>query len=107
MLKIHFFIKCIDRNIYPTEAELDILCYLHNIGGIKGKEQNRAFINDCITRKFMKHSHSVGNVLSKYTDLGFIRKVKNCEKYIHEDILPIIKDDVFVLQYLMTNIEIK
>ena len=106
MIRCHILMKCYELGDIPEKSELDVLEYLYIIGGIDGKESNTEFIKYCVTKEFRGSDQSVRNVLSKYTDLGFLVKPKNCIRQFKHTLLPYIAEDVFVLDYFITNLDI-
>lgn len=103
LVRLHLFIKCYELGDYPESSALDVLEHLYYSKGISNKEENNAFIESCVNNKLRGSAQSVRNVLSKYTDLGILKKPKNCIRLFKDPIIDL--PEVFALTYFTTNLQ--
>jgi len=75
VLRIH----CISKGISLSERELYILAFFVSEG------YNRISKDKLIETKIVKNENSLGNLLSKYRSLGFLKEIQFIEQ-LHPDI---------------------
>lgn len=110
LIRIHFYIKMIEKNVDLKELsdrELSILCELYYFGGTTSKESVTSFSKICSEKKLTDNSlQSIRNVLGKARFLGIVKRPKANKWIISNDYLPYIKGDNFIFKYTIHNIQL-
>lgn len=110
LIRIHFYIKMIEKNVPLKEfsnRELSILCELYLFGGIFTKEDLVSFSNICTEKKLTEGSvQSIRNVLGTARSYGIIKRPKANKWVISNDYLPQIKSERLIFKYTIHNIDI-
>lgn len=99
VLKVHFFIKMLQKGIRPFERDIDIIIELYNFGGYTNSEQQARFIDSCIKKGYRKSVQSLRNTLSKYVSMGVFEKSKNTTLKISDLYLPKMEFSKLILIY--------
>lgn len=103
VLRLFLYTKLTERGIKFSESELDVLIELHLIGGYYDTDRETIFFNTCINHKFRTSFQSVRNVLTRFVNLGVIKKPKIHQRYISPDYLPAIESDIVGLMFFVSN----
>lgn len=99
VLKLHIIIKCFQKGIHLSEADIDCLIELNKTGyGTK-------FYKNCIARDFYKTEQTVRNAIGKMTTLGILTYKKRGERYVNKEFLPEITNDQVLIQYIAGNLK--
>lgn len=103
VLRLFLYTKLIEQEVKFSDSELNVLIELYLLGGYKDLEKEREFFNLCITSKFRTSFQSIRNVLTKFVNLGIIKKPKIHQRYLSTDYLPEIASERVGLLFYVSN----
>lgn len=103
VLRIHFYIKFMQKKIQFFDSDLDIIIELYLFGGYSTSDEQKRFIRLCLSKKYKKSIQSVRNSFSRYVNAGVLIKNKNRELYINEEYLPTIDFDKLILSHIISH----
>lgn len=110
LIKIHFYIKMIEKKVDITEfsdRELSILAELYIYGGLSSKKDLQDFTDLCSSKGLTKNSvQSVRNILSKARILGVVKRPKENNWFIIKDYLFKIDSKNLIFKYIIHNVEL-
>lgn len=99
----HFYLQMKKRNIEVSPKNLSLLVELYKIGGYSTKEQQTAFFNTCLEKKYKQCIQSIRNTLNEYTEQGILTKPKNSQRFVREDFSLPYQDNKIGVIYKMTH----
>src|SRR5688572_10480286 len=103
VLKVHLFIKMIQKGIKPMESDLDVITELYLLGGYKDAESQSKFISTCIERGYKKSDQSVRNTVSKWINAGVLEKPKNQITFVNHDFIYPVDFDKLALFHKVSH----
>lgn len=103
VLRLFLYTKLTEKGIQFSDSELDVLMELHSIGGYYDTEKEGEFFTNCIVSKFRISTQSVRNVLTKFVNLGVIKKPRIHQRFVSPDYLPSIDSEVVGLMFFVSN----
>ncbi len=110
LIRIHFYIKMLEKGVDITELsdrELSIICELYNFGGLLIKEDLKTFTESCAKKELTENSiQSIRNVLGKARGLGIVKRPKANKWLISNEYLPRLESQKLIFKYTIHNIDI-
>lgn len=111
LIRIHFYIKMIEKNINSIQLsnrELSIVCELYAFGGLLVRGDLKRFTDICVDKKLLERANiqSIRNVLGKARFLGVIRRPKANKWIISNDYLPQLDSDKLIFKYTIYNVDV-
>lgn len=103
VLRLFLYTKLIEKGIVFSSSELDVLMELYEMGGYYDIDNELSFFNQCIDKKYRNSLQSVRNVLTKFVNLGVVKKPKIHKRFISEDYLPQIDSEQVGLMFFVSN----
>lgn len=103
VVRIHFYIKLIQKGIVPYDKDLDVLINLYEMGGYSNEKEQLQFFNSCIYNKYKKSIQSIRNTLAKYTEIGVLNKPKNKKRFISDVWMSPFNDNILFLDYKISH----
>ncbi len=98
VLKLHLLVKCFQKGITLSNADLDSLVELYGHGYC------REFFTACVDKGYYKSEQTVRNAVARMTNLGILTYKKRGERSINPEFLPETKSDKVMIQYLVGNL---
>lgn len=110
LIRIHFFIKMIEKSVDLKELsnrELSIICELYYFGGLQVKNDLKRFTDICVEKNLSEDSiQSIRNVLGKGRALGIIKRPKANKWIISNDYLPYLDSSKLIFKYTIHNLDV-
>lgn len=114
LIKIHFYIKMIEKGVDKisekkklSNRELLIICELYNYGGLLVKDDLKKFTNICVEKELSENSiQSIRNVLGKARALGIVKRPKANKWVVANDYLPHLDDKKLIFKYTIHNLDV-
>lgn len=103
VIRLHLYLKFLERGIRPLEKDMELILELFEFGGYMNKEEQDDFIHLCLEKEYRKSEQSVRNTLSKYVSLGVFKKSKNTKLKVSEDFIPSVDCNKIVLKYIVSH----
>lgn len=103
VLRLFLYTKLTEKHIKFSDSELDVLMELHTIGGYYDTSRELEFFNSCIHQKFRTSFQSIRNVLTRFVNLGVVKKPKIHQRYISDDYLPTVEGSLVGLMFFVSN----
>ena len=110
LIRIHFYIKMIEKNVDIKELsnrELSIVCELYDFGGLLVKDDLKKFTDICVEKDLSENSvQSIRNVLGKARALGIVKRPKANKWVISNDYLPYLESKKLIFKYTVHNLDV-
>lgn len=110
LIRIHFYIKMIEKNVDIKELsnrELSIVCELYDFGGLLVKDDLKKFTDICVEKDLSENSvQSIRNVLGKARALGIVKRPKANKWIISNDYLPYLESKKLIFKYTVHNLDV-
>lgn len=103
VLRLFLYTKLVERGIDFSGSELDVLMELYNIGGYENIDTEKEFFNACIEKKFRRSWQSVRNVLTRFVNLGVVKKPRIHQRSVSSDFLPVVESPILGLMFFVSN----
>lgn len=103
VMRLFLYIKLLEKGVKTSNTELNVLMELYEFGGYYNQEQETHFFTKCINSKFRTSDQSIRNVLTKFKNVGVVKKVKIHQRYISEEFLPKIDSQMVGLMFFVSN----
>lgn len=98
VIKLHIIIKCFEKNINLSDADINCLLELNRTG------YNTEFYKNCVNNKYYKSEQTVRNAIARMTNLGILFSNKRRgQKFFTKDFILNISNDKVIVQYLIGN----
>lgn len=98
VIKLHCRIKAYEKGFHLTDADINCLVELYNVG------YNSTFFKNCIAKKYYESEQTVRNAVAKMTGYGILSYKKRGERFINPEFIPTISNDKVIFQYLVGNL---
>lgn len=98
VIKLHIIIKCFQKGIHLSEADINSLIELKDTG------YSSEFYKRCIDKGYYKTEQTVRNAIGKMTSLGILSFKQRGERVINQEFIPEIINDKLLLQYMIGNL---
>lgn len=96
-LKLHLWIKSFEKGHNLSEADIDCLIELRELGYCTG------FFKSCVAKGFYKSQQTVRNAIARMTILGILTYEKRGERKIDTSFFPEVSNEKVIFQYLIGN----
>ncbi len=97
-LAMHLMIKCREKGIVLSEADIMCLIELYHTG------YSEEFYTNCVEKGYYKSEQTVRNSVSKMNKLGILSYEKRGDRAIEPEFVPEITEDKFIMQYMIGKI---
>lgn len=96
-VKLHLMIKAFQNKINLSEADIETLIELKEVG------YNKEFFDNCIRKGYFRSSQTVRNAVARMTNMGILTYKKRGERSVSTDFLPELSSDRVIFQYMIGN----
>lgn len=96
-LKLHLIVKCFQKGISLSNAELDSLIELYEVG------YSPEFYSNCVEKGYFKSEQTVRNAVANMKILGILSAPKRGQRVIDPEYLPNTKADKLMINFLVGN----
>ena len=97
-LKLHLMVKCFQKGISLSNADISSLVELYETG------YSQDFFQNCISKGFYKSEQTVRNAVARMTNMGILTYKRRGERSINPEFLPETKADKVLIQFLVGNL---
>lgn len=84
----HIYLQFKKDGVSFSENDINILAELYISNGYKNKAEQDLFFKMCLNKKYKKSFQSIRNTLNNYTNLGFLLKPKNLQRFVNVSLIP-------------------
>lgn len=98
LLKVHIMIKCFEKGVTLSMAEIGVLAELHVLG------YGEPFYSSCVNKGYFKTKQTVRNAVSRMGELEILESKKRGQRSINPDYLPAVTADKVLFRYLVSNL---
>jgi len=96
-LKIHLMIKAYQKGVALSDADIDTLIELKEIG------YNKEFFENCVRKGYFRSNQTVRNAVARMTSMGILTYKKRGERDVNTEFLPEVNSDKVIFQYMIGN----
>lgn len=97
-LKLHLLVKCFQKGISLSEADVSVLVELYEVG------YSPQFFASCVRKGYYKSEQTVRNSVGRMTTLEILKYEKRGERIINPEFLPPTASDKVIMQFLVGNL---